>query len=580
MTRTARNHGWAGWAKLGAGAVVAFLLGGPATVMGASKAPGVVEGGFFTPALPAAARFGPDPDRTCPSSGGIFSELPREISSAAKDVGRPPAVPDGRLCAMAETFLGWPGQESPPERVLRFAAEYFGMPQPPQQVLVAVIETDDPRILAEKLAESVGGFLKRGGLVRYGASAIRLAKEKTKVTLVLQSAAVDVDPFPRRLAPGQSAAVSGQLLGDLENPTILLSEASGKLSTPPQVPGKAFRFEVRCGDRPATLHVEVRGERGGQPQSVATFPIACGRDLPASVALSTGEAWAGDISRQERKVLEEINVERADAGLAPLAWDDQVAGVARAVAGTLADQARKGEAQAPPDIAARLKEAGVLSALVFANPAQARSGEDASYQLLRSPAHRANFMNPDTTHAGIGIATAKGPDGRERAFLIEIFIKVLPPMDVGQLRKKLAAAIAERRLIEKRGLLSSDATLEEVAQKYAEEMATARGGLPPERDDQLLASLKKDFASVHILLGGSTAPMEYAQERKALASGSRIGVGVAQGDHPTLGRNVAYVVVLVGEIREPAAKPPVKPPAKPPAAKPAAKPAPQAAPGK
>ena len=564
MTRTAQKHRWTGWAAAGAAAIVALLLVSPAPAMGASKAPGVVAGGVFTPALPPAARFGQDPDRTCPSGGGIHSELPREIASVAKDVGRPPAVPDGRLCAMAETFLGWPGEESPPERVLRFASEYFGLAQPPQQVLVAVIATDDPRILAEKLAESVGGFLKRGGLVRYGASSQRLAKDKTKVTLVLLNASVDVEPFPRRLAPGQSATVSGQLLGDLESPTVLVSEASGKLSTPPQVPGKAFRFDVRCGERPATLHVELRGERGGVPQPVANFPIACGKDLPGSVALSTGKTWPADVPGQERKVLDDINVERADAGLAPLAWDDQVAGVARAISGTLAEQARKGEPPSSPDVAARLKEAGVLSSLVFANPAQALTAEDASTQLLRSPTHRANFMNPDTTHAGIGIATAKGPDGRERAFLIEIFIKVLPPMDVEQVRKQLAAAIAERRAAEKRPPLSADVTLEEVAQKYAAEMAAARGGLPPERDEQVLASLKKGFASVHILLGSSTAPMEYAKEQKALASGNRIGVGVAQGDHPILGRNVAYVVVLIGELREPA-KPPAKPTSKPPA---------------
>jgi uncharacterized protein YkwD len=431
-------------------------------------------------------------------------------------------------------------------------------------VLISIIATEDRRILAERLAESVGNFLKRGGQVRYGASSQRLAKDKTRVTLVLLGASVEVEPFPRRLAAGQSATVAGQLLGDLSNPSALVSEASGKLATLPQPPGKAFRFEVRCGDRPANLHVEVRGERGGQPQSVANFPIACATELPTSVAVSTKDTWPGDVAGQERRVLDEINAERSAAGLAPLAWDDKVAVAARNISESLADQLRKGEAPTPPDVAARLKEVGVSSSQVIANPAQGRTAEDAAYQLLRSPSHRANFMNPDVTHAGTGIATAKAPNGQERAFLIEIFIKVLPPMDPAKVRKDLAAAIAERRAAEKRPPLANDPSLDGVAQAYAEEMAKAKGGLPPERDDQMLASLKKDYASVHVLLGGSTNPLEYAQEKKVLASGSRLGVGVASGDHPALGRNVAYVVVLVGEPREAAkgAPPAKKPPAK------------------
>jgi hypothetical protein len=73
-----------------------------------------------------------------------------------------------------------------------------------------------------------------------------------------------------------------------------------------------------------------------------------------------------------------------------------------------------------------------------------------------------------------------------------------------------------------------------------------------------------------MLAGASAAPLEFAKEKKVLASGKALGVGLSQGDHPTLGKNTFYVVILFGEPRE-AAKPAAKPPAKTPAKTPPGK---------
>jgi uncharacterized protein YkwD len=476
--------------------------------------------------------------------------VPDDLAGPAKSAGRPEPRTDGRLCAMAETLLGWPEPGTPPQAVVAFLSQYFGLTSPAPQVVVANLETEDSRVVADKVVENVKPYLQHFGQIRYGMTSERIRKNQTRLVVVLFDEAVTLDPFPRRLDPKQSATLAGSLAGDLESPRVLFSDALGQLSEPAQAPGQALRAVLACGEKPARLYVEIRANQAGKPKVVASFPVACGLEPPASVTVPTKDSWPAEASKQERKVLDNVNAERTTAGLPPLTWDDGLAEVARGLADALGEQARKGSTGSP-DIRERLEKAGIATPLVLVNPAQGRSGEEAQRQLLGSPAHRANFMNPEVTNAGVGLSVATLQDGQTATFLAEIFVKVLPPMDVAEVRKSLAAAIAKRRSDEHKSELALDPALEEVAENYASEMAAAKGALPPDRDEQVLASLKKGFASVNMLIGASISPLEYANEHKALASGDRLGVGVAQGDHPKLGKNTAYVVVLIGTSRGP-----------------------------
>src|SRR5712692_3684849 len=67
---------------------------------------GAMADGSFAPSRPAAANYGPDATRTC-STGGANPVLALELESWAKENGKPIPQPDGRLCAAADTFLGW-----------------------------------------------------------------------------------------------------------------------------------------------------------------------------------------------------------------------------------------------------------------------------------------------------------------------------------------------------------------------------------------------------------------------------------------------------------------------------------------
>jgi uncharacterized protein YkwD len=122
----------------------------------------------------------------------------------------------------------------------------------------------------------------------------------------------------------------------------------------------------------------------------------------------------------ERAVFDLMNQARVDAGLDPLAWDDQLRDVGRRhsldmyVRGYLAHETpecrREGpDAEGCTDPFDRMRAGGVSYDVAGENLALAPSPEQAHDGLMRSPGHRRNILNPDFTTGGIGVY--RGPHG-------------------------------------------------------------------------------------------------------------------------------------------------------------------------
>src|SRR5262249_56701537 len=98
------------------------------------KPPGVVEPNSFKPPRAPAANYGADPSFTCPDRGvqGLVAE---ELGGQAKA--------EGRLCAVADTLLGWPGKDEnvPPETVLAVISNDFGLPQTVRKIVITQVDT-------------------------------------------------------------------------------------------------------------------------------------------------------------------------------------------------------------------------------------------------------------------------------------------------------------------------------------------------------------------------------------------------------------------------------------------------------
>jgi uncharacterized protein YkwD len=540
-------------------AAVFLLAAGCGSVAAANKrSPGVLENGSFRPSMAPVANYGPDPALTCPERG-INGLVAGEVGGAAR--------PEGRLCAVADTLFGWEGTgaDIPPENVLAVISSDFGLPQQVRKVVLSTVNTAErgslgdvagasDKDVATMIAEPIKSFASSAQVPRYGLVVQRIKKGITKISLVMQDQNIEIKPLPRKLNPGQTATLSGTLAGKLSNPKVQYTDAVGKLERPPAQPGKEFSAELKCGDRPGRILVQIVGQQEGADMLLANFPVGCGIDLPvaAAVAPAGGKQVAAttDPAAGEKQLLEKINQDRSTAGLKPVELDPDLSKVAR----SLSDDRAKGKGTTPEEVQRRLKELEISAPILLVSEAQAFGAEDAYMRFSNSPEDRANAMNPDMTQAGIGIAPTPPVEGRPMVIVTELFLKQLPPPDAAEVKANLYKAIERRRSDARAGAVTKDPQLEQIAQAYASEMAKQGGKVPKERIAEIEAPLYKSFATVNELGGVKSDPLDFAEEPAIVGDAKAVGVGVGVGGSPQFGKNSTYVVILLG--KRPAAKAP------------------------
>jgi uncharacterized protein YkwD len=553
--------------SLGVVATLAALLAAPA---------GRAEdaGARFSPGAAGAESFGPNPAFACPRSIAadvLGSEL-KKLSDKAK---KPEARPDGRLCAMAQSLLAWDPEkgDSPPAPVRAFLSSTFGLPVPARVATIQVVElgdtgderksaaTEEGKALAAQLRGTMSATLLEYRQPRWGLATQRVKKGVVKVALVMDDRILELDPLPRKLAAGQTVPLSGKVLPPYLNPKLTVSDERGQITSPTPTPGDAFQGELRCGPTPGDVWVEVRAERDGQSSTVAAFPVACGKELPTSIALSTS-AWPADTAAQEQRLAEGINAQREAVGIPRLAWDDKVSGVARTVAETLRDELARGETPAV-DLGPLLAKAGVASALVLQSPAQAASAEEAEQRFTASPTNRQNMLNPEVNRVGVGIAPGKDAAGKPSVLVVELFTKALTQVEPEAERRDLYSAIEKRRSDAGVTAAKLDPRLEKVAQRYAEALAQSAGKLSDGDASEITQGIRIAYKSIDMLEGAKANPLDFAADQTAVAPGTALGLGVAQGDHPVLGKNAVWVTFIVATPRLAETKPAPKPKAPP-----------------
>jgi uncharacterized protein YkwD len=520
------------------------LVGCAAALEANRRSPGTLTNGSFQPGRPAATQVGPDASRTCPRSTSL-ELVSQDLSAKAKSAGTPAPQADGRLCATAETLLGWQEPGNPPQSVVRFLAGYFGLESPNPLVSVATFETEDARQIADRLGETLASASSGKIPLRFGIATNRVKKGVTKTVLVMQEAPLELDPVPRKLSAGTKAQVSGKLVPPFGSPRVSVSDAEGHLTASKPGSGEDFKAEIACGNKPGRIGVEIRGAQDGAERILASFPVACGTDLPTSVEVAKAPSGTGDVASNERALLDQVNAERKAAGLPLLEWDDAVGKVAR----SLAEQYRESTAQGAPlkaDVNGMLREAGVSTAVVLVNPAEATSPAEAQASFNASPTNRANLLNREITHSGVGIATGKDKQGRVLSYVIEMFVKETGKLDAAESLKKLRAAIAQKRAAAGASALSSDATLDKAAQRFATALAAAGGKLDKATDDKIIKPLYRSYSTLNVLAGAKAEVLEFADEQGVRGPGKVIGVGLAQGASESLGKDAVYGVILIG----------------------------------
>ena len=523
------------------------------------KSPGTMENGEFKPSRPPVEAYGPDKTLGCPAFGpqGALSE---EI--ALKHPTKVIAT-DGRLCAIADTLLGWKSEnknELPPEAVRSFLAQYFGITGTVRSILISDLESEDAKIIAAALVDPVVNFAATAQRPLYGMLTERVKKNLTHVVLVLYDEVVQLDaPLPRKLAAGATAVFSGQLAGDLKKPRIEVVDPIGQQQKAAELPGQAFKAELKCGEHAGKILVQVVGEKDGQDTLVTNFPVYCNVATPLAGKLPGAAKGPVDSAAAEKQLLELVNSDRTAAGVKPLNPLPSLSEIARSLAQTRAE----GKGITSAELNAKLKAAEIAAPMVLESMAQAFSVDDMYTRLSESPSDRSNTMNPDVTDVGVGVVKGPVVGDRQTYIVAELFVKQRPPADAAQVKSKLYAAIEKKRSDARVPPAEKDKTLEEVAQKYAEAAVKSGGRVPKDQESEILAPLYKQSMTVNQLGGyvpDETTAVDVAEQPSIVGAARLIGVGVAVGNSPQFGKGSPFVMVLQGTRHETGKKaPPLKP---------------------
>ncbi|MFW6051098.1 MAG: CAP domain-containing protein [Myxococcota bacterium] len=453
----------------------------------------------------------------------------------------------GLLAAWTAEHLG-EGGTPPPHEVVEFFAHHLGLVEPTPHLLL--VGQPDASAVEDAVADSVSQFLAREHYNHYGAAVVE--RQGLTLTVVTLSARwLELEPLPRRVAAGTPLEISGRLLAGYRDPTLVIAEPGGHVERRPL--GQGIELQARYEPEAAGTHaVEIlaRGPRGDSV--VANFPVYVGTEVPSQVSLSPDEGASrdGDAGGMATSLLRLLNRTRAEAGLPPLALHEDLSEVARAHSRDMVDNEFIGhtsptEGSAPQ----RVARAGFKSGLVLENIGRGYGANEIHRGLLQSPGHRANILNPDVTHVGIGVVTEQ-EDDRTAFVVTQIFVRMASEVDVQGAPAWLLERINQGRSARGTPPLEMDENLQEAAQRGAHRFFEEPSLEQRDVVEEASAGLRR-LSIAYQRVGGVMVVVEALDEATRLEplfdpEVRHVGIGVAQGSRPDAPPNAVAVVVMLG----------------------------------
>jgi uncharacterized protein YkwD len=504
--------------------------------------------GAFRATSEAARRYNDPPTEPCPDKP-LYRRIFRVVNEGARKNGQAVPRPDGRLCLVAEALVqlmidGLP----PPQPAVDFALSQVGIVEPAPNFLVLIGDAGHEDQLVSEFERRLERLPTSSRAPRAGVAAVRRPDGDLLIGLILQDSFVEVEPLLREVPVGVRPTVRGRLLSPYANPTVFVTRPGGDVvrisGGAPR--GTAFSATIECDGAPGRYQVEVMGSASGGPTVLANFSMYCGVAAPEALALQSRRSAASDPEDAAREIFELLNEARQRAGLATLSWHDQAAAVARGHSTDMREH--EFVAHVSPrtgDVTARVKKAGISTALTLENLARAYTPADVHQGLMNSPGHRANILHRSATHVGIGVVL-DGAEGQAPAlYVTQVFLRENAVIDLAAERDRLRRAIVARREDKGARGAKADAALDKLAQALAAELRDKNGEVSEARKQEILSGGPTRYRAIGALVT-ITSEIDGVSDG-VVGKADGLGVGVAQGDHPTIGTNALYVVVLLGE---------------------------------
>jgi len=479
--------------------------------------------------------------------GAVAADVSAGVEAAAA-ANEMPLEGDPRLAQLAQWVLQrlGPDGEPPPNEVVEFFSRHLGLVEPVPHIMVLGQPAD---ALRDGIESSVGQFMARQRYNRWGAAAADRSG-LTVVVVMLSWRWLELEPMPREVEAGAPLEVRGALTGDHRNPTIVVQNPAGDVRRLPAGGGPDFDVRVPTEDV-GVYRVEVVGRGPHGDTVIANFPVYVGEDAPVSVRLNEErDAGSTDVEAVRRALLDRINETRREAGIEPVQAFEALRDVAIAHSRDMVGNDFIGHTSprtgSPAD---RVRAAQLSTGLVLENIGRGYSADEIHRGLLESPGHRANLVNPDVTHVGIGVVAQT--EGNRSAFIVtEVFIRMQGEVDVSAAPAQILELINAARSARGAPPAQMEDNFSEAAQAAAEEFFADDGLSQQDTVDDASASLRR-FAIAYRRIGGVMAVVADVSEAGALEPtldpGVRyLGVGVAQGTRPDTGPNAIAVVIVMG----------------------------------
>jgi uncharacterized protein YkwD len=345
------------------------------------------------------------------------SPWPTEDESPPSDLTSACGVPDAALARVAAHLADQRarGLGAPQPDAVVAAMRAFGEPHVRPRVLTASGKrTDGDAAVREKL-----------GAMRKASTRCGIAVKETPhggellVAVAIEPLA-DLAPLPTRARTGQWLSLDAKLFVPITGAKLVVTGPRGApralpTSLDPVARTAKARFTL---DRPGAFTVQLVGdtEKGPLPLLEArVFADVEPEETEEATPGEEAEAGADDASTMTSM----IAILRASEGAPPLARDKRLDTIARAHAEHMRERADTAHDLGDGDLEARLGEAGLAARAAGENVAHAATITLAHRALHASPSHRANLLDANYTHLGVGTATAD--DGT--IYVCQIFAK-------------------------------------------------------------------------------------------------------------------------------------------------------------
>lgn len=462
-----------------------------------------------------------------PRAGALLAEVTAE--GAAVGV---PLVLDDALSDVAREVLRrsrvTPEHRSPGSRVVQAIAWGAGVSDP---IPAVVVMRRSPGAWSEPAREGLRGLLRADRPTHMGVAVEGIDADEL-VVLTFTQRRVSLDRFPRSAPVGHPLRLRGVLGAGLREPMLVLTRPDGTTRERSMGAGPDFDATVALDSRGA-WQVEVLANSAQGATVVANLPVYVAVEPPPIPEASSpsGATTAEAVASELRSLVDEA---RRVAGAPPVARLELLDRVSQAHSDDMS--AHRFVAHVSPSTgghADRLRAAGFVAGIALENVARGYDAREIHEGLLASPGHRANLLNPEVTHVGVGVAReVDGPAWLVTQLFAELPRTLDPAAEVARLLEQVNALRRARALVP----LQTHPALVAAARA-----AATRFFAQPQSDQQVVLqdaarSVQGEggvFRRVTVaaafgprVAGAEQSPSLLEAELRA------VGIGVAQGDRP------------------------------------------------